>query len=167
MCFVDQQPRRDLAQRILVDWIHFYSDTSHPLSRRTIHKKGKRPSAGWIRHFLARWPEIKLGKPSGLDPKRSIDLLLDDASSNLTCLFRNTTYKRRTYSTWTRKAVNEEEARKHHHESILFLEHVVQSINSAVPISNSLQSLSVSVQMEQILNRDSSFRGKNSPRSTF
>ena len=27
------------AERVLVDWIHFYSDTSHPLSRRTIRKK--------------------------------------------------------------------------------------------------------------------------------
>lgn len=64
------------AERVLVDWIHFYSDTSHPLSRRTIRKKaqcicGKKPSKGWIRSFLLRWPEIKLGKPSGLDPKRA------------------------------------------------------------------------------------------------
>ena len=29
------------AEHILVDWIHFYSDTSHPLSRRTICKKAK------------------------------------------------------------------------------------------------------------------------------
>ena len=62
------------AEHVLVDWIHFYLDTSHPLGRQTIHKKakcicGKRPSAGWIRSFLAQWPEIKLGKPSGLDPK--------------------------------------------------------------------------------------------------
>lgn len=64
------------AERVLVDWIHFYSDTSHPLGRRTIRKKakcicGKRPSAGWIRSFLAQWPEIKLGKPSGLALKRA------------------------------------------------------------------------------------------------
>ena len=64
------------AEHVLVDWIHFYLDTSHPLSRRTICKKakcicGKRPSAGWICFFLAWWLEIKLGKPSGLDPKRA------------------------------------------------------------------------------------------------
>ena len=64
------------AERVLVDWIHYYLDTSHPLSRQTIRKKakcicGKKPSKGWICSFLLRWPEIKLGKPSGLDPKRA------------------------------------------------------------------------------------------------
>jgi hypothetical protein len=64
------------AERVLVDWILFYSDTSHPLSKQTIRRKaqcicGKKPSKGWIRLFLGRWPEITLGKPSGLDPKRA------------------------------------------------------------------------------------------------
>ena len=63
-------------EHVLVDWIHFYSNTSHPLSKRTIRKKvqcicGKKPSKGWIHGFLGRWPEITLGKPSGLDPKRA------------------------------------------------------------------------------------------------
>lgn len=30
-----------------------------------------RPSKGWIRRFLERHPEVVLGKPSGLDPKRA------------------------------------------------------------------------------------------------
>jgi hypothetical protein len=64
------------AERVLVDWILFFSDTSHPLSKRTIRKKaqaicGKKPSKTWVYFFLARWPEITLGKPSGLDPKRA------------------------------------------------------------------------------------------------
>lgn len=63
------------AERVLVDWITFLSDTGHPLSKRTIRKKaealcGKKPSESWIHYFLGRHLDIKLGKPSGLDPKR-------------------------------------------------------------------------------------------------
>src|ERR1700678_3881562 len=70
-----QQLLAPKAERVLVDWILFYSDTSHPLSKWTIRKKaqaicGKKPSKSWVYFFLARWPEITLGKPSGLDPKR-------------------------------------------------------------------------------------------------
>jgi Tc5 transposase DNA-binding domain len=64
------------AESVLVDWITFLSGTGHPLSKRTIRKKaealcGKKPSESWIRYFLGRHLEIKLGKPSGLDPKRA------------------------------------------------------------------------------------------------
>lgn len=63
------------AEKVLVDWIVFLSDTAHPLSKRTIRKKaevlcGRKPGFRWIYSFLSRWPEIKLGRPSGLDPKR-------------------------------------------------------------------------------------------------
>jgi hypothetical protein len=52
------------------------SSTGHPFSKWILWKKakaicGKRPSANWIPKFLARHPEIKLGKPSGLDPQHA------------------------------------------------------------------------------------------------
>jgi len=63
-------------ENVLVDWIKYLSSTGHPLSKRTIRKKaqdlcGKKPSQNWIPLFLKRNPSIKLGKPSGLDPKRA------------------------------------------------------------------------------------------------
>ena len=72
---VQQQLLSPEAEKVLVDWIIFLSDTAHPLNKRTIRKKakalcGKKPSAGWFYWFLKRWPEIQLGRPSGLDPKR-------------------------------------------------------------------------------------------------
>jgi len=72
----NQQLLTPEAERVLVDWITFYSDTANPLNKRSIRKKaaqlaGKPPGKSWIRSFLGRWPEIKLGRPSGLDPKRA------------------------------------------------------------------------------------------------
>lgn len=63
-------------EKVLVDWIIFLSDTSHPLNKRSIQKKaealcGRKPSEKWIRAFLRRHPEVKLGRPSDLDPKRA------------------------------------------------------------------------------------------------
>jgi hypothetical protein len=60
------------AEKVLVDWITFLSDTNHPVSEWTISQKaevlcGKTPSKTWIVSFLRRHPEVKLGKPSGLD----------------------------------------------------------------------------------------------------
>jgi len=73
---VSQQLLSPEAEKVLVDWITFLSDTGHPLSKRTIWKKaealcGKKPSKTWILYFLQRHTEVKLGKPSGLDPKRA------------------------------------------------------------------------------------------------
>lgn len=64
------------VEKVLVDWIIFLSDTSHPLTKRSVRKKaealcGRKPGESWIRGFLERHPEIRLGKPSGLDPKRA------------------------------------------------------------------------------------------------
>ncbi len=64
------------AEKALIAWITFLSDTGHPLNKRTIRKKaealcGKKPSQSWIHYFLRRHPEITLRKPSGLDPKRA------------------------------------------------------------------------------------------------
>ena len=63
------------AERVLVDWVIFLSDTAHPLNKQSIQKRaealcGKKPSVNWIYWFLKHWPEIQLGRPSGLDPKR-------------------------------------------------------------------------------------------------
>ena len=64
-------------ERVLCDWIQYLSDTRHPLSKHTIRTKvtrltkGTEPHKSWIRRFLIQHPEIKLGKPSGLDPKRA------------------------------------------------------------------------------------------------
>lgn len=64
------------AEKALIDWITFLSETGHPLNKRTIRKKaealcGKKPSHSWVHYFLGRHPEIKLCKPSSLDPKRA------------------------------------------------------------------------------------------------
>ncbi|KAG6816620.1 hypothetical protein H0H87_004467, partial [Tephrocybe sp. NHM501043] len=73
---VNQQLFSPEAEHVLIDWIKFLSDIGHTLSKRTIRKRaealcGKKPSQSWIVFFLRRHPDIKLGKPSGLDPKRA------------------------------------------------------------------------------------------------
>jgi hypothetical protein len=60
----------------LCDWLEHFSDIGQPLSKQglilTVQKLcGIRPSKRWYRSFLGRPPELKLGKPSGLDPKRA------------------------------------------------------------------------------------------------
>lgn len=72
----NQQLLSPEAERTLVDWVIFLSDTSHPLNKRSIRMKAQalcrtKPSDKWTRGFLGRHPEIKLGRPSGLDPKRA------------------------------------------------------------------------------------------------
>jgi hypothetical protein len=61
---------------VLCEWIAHLAATAHPISKRTIRPKvqalcGKRPSNSWIRRFLKRHPDLCLGRPSGLDPKRA------------------------------------------------------------------------------------------------
>ncbi|KAF8229126.1 hypothetical protein L208DRAFT_1150154, partial [Tricholoma matsutake] len=53
----DQQLLSPEAERVLIDWIIFLSDTSHPLTKQTVRKKakalcGKKPSQSWISGFL-------------------------------------------------------------------------------------------------------------------
>lgn len=64
------------AEEALCQWMEHLSEQGRPISKRTIlryveHASGTRPSKRWYRRFLARHPDIKLGKPSGLDPKRA------------------------------------------------------------------------------------------------
>jgi hypothetical protein len=66
----------EAEEDVLVDWIKYRSETARPLSRRTLTKKvsqscGKTVGKRWYLRFIARHPEIRLGKPSGLDPKRA------------------------------------------------------------------------------------------------
>ena len=73
---VQQQLLSPEAEKVLVDWIVYLSETAHPFNKWTIHKKaealcGKKPSHSWIRWFLKHWPKIQLGKPSNLDPKHA------------------------------------------------------------------------------------------------
>jgi transposase len=61
---------------VLCEWIAHLAATGHPISKRTIRPKvqalcGKWPSRSWIRQFLKRHPDLCLGRPSGLDPKRA------------------------------------------------------------------------------------------------
>lgn len=73
-----QQILTSAQEQALVDWIVHLSDAGRPVNKRTLRKKVQRirqlpyaPSRKWLRGFLGRHPELRLGKPSGLDPKRA------------------------------------------------------------------------------------------------
>ena len=71
-----QQLLSPVQEKVLVDWIILLSDTGHCISKRMLRKKAEiichhKPGTTWVRHFLSRHPEIVLGKPLGLDPKRA------------------------------------------------------------------------------------------------
>lgn len=60
----------------LVDWLMFHGHCGHAVNKRTIKPMvhalcGRIPSPKWLRGFMVRHPEIKLARPSGLDPKRA------------------------------------------------------------------------------------------------
>jgi hypothetical protein len=72
----NQQLLSPVQENVLVEWITLLSDTGHCLSKRTLQMKaealcGHKPGKCWIYAFLSCHPEIMLGKPSGLDPKRA------------------------------------------------------------------------------------------------
>jgi hypothetical protein len=63
-------------ESVLVEWLQKWSDSTIPISKRTLTSKvsilcGRKPGKNWAQGFLARNPAIKLGKASGLDPKRA------------------------------------------------------------------------------------------------
>jgi hypothetical protein len=69
-----QQLLTPAQEEVLVEWITFLGSTGHPLSKCGIRHKacalcGVKPSPSWIYSFLDRHLEVKLSKPSGLDPK--------------------------------------------------------------------------------------------------
>ncbi|KAG2061174.1 hypothetical protein BDR06DRAFT_844379, partial [Suillus hirtellus] len=72
----DQQLLSEVKEKVLVEWIEHLDAAGNPISRRTIKQKvhvltKKIPGKNWIQRFLKRHPVIKLGRPSGLDPKRA------------------------------------------------------------------------------------------------
>lgn len=71
-----QQLLSRVQEDTLVEWIILLAETGHAISKRTLRKKaeiicGTKPGSTWIRTFLKRHPDVVLGKPSGLDPKRA------------------------------------------------------------------------------------------------
>jgi hypothetical protein len=86
-----QQSLSAEQENVLVDWIHHLSSSGHPLTKQTIRKKaedicGKKPSPNWVPLFLHRHPDIKLGQPSGLDPKRAHIRKTPNILTRLECL---------------------------------------------------------------------------------
>ena len=74
--YEEQQLLSPVQENILLEWIILLSDTGHCINKRTLRMKakkvcGRKPGQTWIRSFLSRHPDIMLGKPSGLDPKRA------------------------------------------------------------------------------------------------
>ena len=71
-----QQRLSPEAETVLVVWIQLWADTARPVSISRIQRiardlAGGKVGKNWVYRFLERHPELKLGKPSGLDPKRA------------------------------------------------------------------------------------------------
>jgi len=72
----DQQLLSPAQEKVIVLWCLFLSATGHPLGKRELAWKVKdiiqhEPNEKWVHAFLRRHPELKLGKCTGLDPKRA------------------------------------------------------------------------------------------------
>ena len=70
----DERIMNHEQEEVLVDWMKFLGMVGRPVSRATVRPKciklvGRLPGQTWIWRFLKRHPEIKVQKPSGLDPK--------------------------------------------------------------------------------------------------
>lgn len=71
-----QQLLDEAQERVLISWVIFYSHVGQPMDKNALRMKakvicGKKPCKGWVRLFLLRHPDLKLGRPSGLDAKRA------------------------------------------------------------------------------------------------
>jgi hypothetical protein len=71
-----QQLLSPTEEEVLVLWVAHWTEKARPVSIVRIQRIardicGTRPGVNWVRRFLARTPSLKLGKPSGLDPKRA------------------------------------------------------------------------------------------------
>ena len=71
-----QQLLSKIQEKTLVSWIIHFSETGHSISKNAVRKLAqllcdRKPGKTWAYQFLARHLMIKLGKPSGLDPKRA------------------------------------------------------------------------------------------------
>jgi hypothetical protein len=84
-----QQSLSHVQEKVLVEWLHQLSNECEPVSKWGIRKKVEtitggrvKPGKAWVRRFLKRHPTLKLGKPSGLDPK---DLMYHISYYSCTC----------------------------------------------------------------------------------
>lgn len=64
------------SEEVLVAWLRLWADTARPVSISRVQRiardlAGGKVGKNWVYRFLKRHPELKLGKPSGLDPKRA------------------------------------------------------------------------------------------------
>ena len=71
-----QQLLSPVQENVLVEWVILLSETGHCIGKRMLQKKaellcGHKAGTTWVCIFLSRHPELVLGKPSGLDPKRA------------------------------------------------------------------------------------------------
>ena len=71
-----QQILNNAQEKALVDWLIYLGYTGHAVSKHTIGPKvealcGRIPAKTWLRGFLERHPDLMLGRPTGLDPKRA------------------------------------------------------------------------------------------------
>lgn len=75
---VSQQVLSLIQEDVLCSWVELYSAQGCPvgisqirLITQDITGAKKPPHRDWVRRFLKRHPELTMGKPSGLDPKRA------------------------------------------------------------------------------------------------
>ena len=71
-----QQLLSPAEEEVLMLWVVHWTKKAQPVSIRRIQRItqdicGTRPGVNWVCCFLACTPGLKLGKPSGLDPKRA------------------------------------------------------------------------------------------------
>jgi Tc5 transposase DNA-binding domain len=137
-----QQLLSPAVEKVLVDWIIFLSDTSHPLSKRSIRRKaealcGRKPGESWIRGFLERHQRLSLEDHLALIPnvlRPSTGPSLADTSISFFKSSKNTKSLPRTYTTWMRRGVREVVGAMGQVKSILYLADDGQSIDHVVQI---------------------------------
>ena len=73
-----QQVLSSIQEEVLCSWVKLYSLQGRPIGITQIRHivqditgVKKPPHRDWVRRFLKRHPELTVGKPSGLDPKRA------------------------------------------------------------------------------------------------
>ena len=73
-----QQVLSSIQEEVLCSWVEFYFAQGCPVGISQIHiiaqdiaGATKPPHCDWVCHFLKHHPELVMGKPSGLDPKRA------------------------------------------------------------------------------------------------
>jgi hypothetical protein len=153
---------------VLVNWIIFLSDTSHPLSKWIIQKKAKapykkKPSKTWI------VCSFNVTQRSSLEshqiwisnvPRPPINQLYTNTLTFFWRSFVNMRYQLKMCIIWTRRIVREGMGIKTWTKSTLYTGHIGLNIEHIVGILSSLQSLSVFMQMVPAYFQGSSLLGK-------